>query len=217
LPFEAVLFDLDGTLIDSAPDLAGAANDLRDAHGCRRCRSNNCGRWSAPARAACWAPLRRRPRTMTSMPMKDRTSCAVRIALLRHTVFDAVVPVLDRIDAAGLPWGIVTNKALRWPTRSCTAWAEPDGRGGDRPATARLSPSRTPSPCSKPPAALGCRPAAAAPTWATTCATCRPAAPPAWPPWRAAWGYLGREPVEPGGPTPCGCQPIELLNWLELA
>ena len=30
---EAVLFDLDGTLIDSAPDLAGAANDLRQAHG----------------------------------------------------------------------------------------------------------------------------------------------------------------------------------------
>ena len=29
----AVLFDLDGTLIDSAPDLAGTANDLRAQHG----------------------------------------------------------------------------------------------------------------------------------------------------------------------------------------
>ena len=28
----AVLFDLDGTLIDSAPDLAGAANQLREQH-----------------------------------------------------------------------------------------------------------------------------------------------------------------------------------------
>ena len=30
---QAVLFDLDGTLVDSAPDLAGAANELRQAHG----------------------------------------------------------------------------------------------------------------------------------------------------------------------------------------
>ena len=28
-----LLFDLDGTLVDSAPDLAGAANDLRASHG----------------------------------------------------------------------------------------------------------------------------------------------------------------------------------------
>ena len=33
---QAVLFDLDGTLIDSAPDLAGAANDMREARGLPR-------------------------------------------------------------------------------------------------------------------------------------------------------------------------------------
>ena len=33
LPHAAVLFDLDGTLIDSAPDLAGTGDDMRIARG----------------------------------------------------------------------------------------------------------------------------------------------------------------------------------------
>jgi hypothetical protein len=35
---QAVLFDLDGTLIDSAPDLGAAADKMRTDRGCLRCR-----------------------------------------------------------------------------------------------------------------------------------------------------------------------------------
>ncbi len=33
LPLRAVLFDLDGTLLDTAPDMVGALNDLRRENG----------------------------------------------------------------------------------------------------------------------------------------------------------------------------------------
>lgn len=49
---QAILFDLDGTLIDSAPDLAGTANDMRAARACRRCRMRLCAAWWAPVPAA---------------------------------------------------------------------------------------------------------------------------------------------------------------------
>ena len=49
----AVLFDLDGTLIDSAPDLAGACNEMRVERGLAPLPYERAAaRWSARARAA---------------------------------------------------------------------------------------------------------------------------------------------------------------------
>ena len=65
----AVLFDLDGTLIDSAPDLGRRRRP--DAHriaACRRCRSSATARWPAPARAACSASLSASRRTHAGLP-----------------------------------------------------------------------------------------------------------------------------------------------------
>ena len=39
----AVLFDLDGTLVDSAPDIAAAVNELMTAQAWRRTRSRRYG------------------------------------------------------------------------------------------------------------------------------------------------------------------------------
>jgi phosphoglycolate phosphatase-like HAD superfamily hydrolase len=50
-----VLFDLDGTLIDSAPDLGAAADKMRTDRGMPPLPLDATGPWPAPARAACWA------------------------------------------------------------------------------------------------------------------------------------------------------------------
>jgi len=52
---DAVLFDLDGTLIDSAPDLAARPMTCARSTAWHRCRSTRCARWWARARAAWWA------------------------------------------------------------------------------------------------------------------------------------------------------------------
>jgi phosphoglycolate phosphatase-like HAD superfamily hydrolase len=54
----AVLFDLDGTLVDSATDLGAAADRMRVARGLPSLAARSItGREPAPVRGACW-PLR---------------------------------------------------------------------------------------------------------------------------------------------------------------
>ena len=196
----SVLFDLDGTLVDSAPDLAGAANDmragawpaghaLRDAAadgGRGRARHARHGA-SASARAT-----RGYDALRDGVPGALRSAHAARDACLRR----AWSRCSTRWTQRGLPWGIVTNKAARFTVPLV------DGLGLQRARAVLISGDTTPH--AKPhPAPLleaarrtGAGAAATASTSATTCVTCRPAAPPAWPTLAAAWGYLGRgEPI----------------------
>ena len=57
-----VLFDLDGTLLDSAPDFVATVNALRAATASRRWPRQPCARMYRRARARCW---RRRSRNST--------------------------------------------------------------------------------------------------------------------------------------------------------
>jgi phosphoglycolate phosphatase len=114
--FEAVLFDLDGTLADTAPDLGGATNVLLAEEG-------------RPLQAL--ATLR----PYTSQGVRgllragfgiDSTHADYHRLFQRFLdiyasricdesrLFDGIPELLDRLESMGLGWGIVTNKRMRF-------------------------------------------------------------------------------------------------------
>jgi 2-phosphoglycolate phosphatase len=112
----AVLFDLDGTLIDSAPDLAGACNDMRVERGL------------PPLPYAALRPMvgsgaRGMVGVGFSVAPGDAGYDALRTEFLdryearmteRTRVFDAVPALLAGLAERGIAWGIVTNKIARF-------------------------------------------------------------------------------------------------------
>jgi phosphoglycolate phosphatase len=116
LPIAAVLFDLDGTLADTAGDLAGALNCVRADRGLPPLPVGALrAHASAGARGMLQAGMGIGPR--------DAAFDALRSAFLAHyahclaettRLFDGVAELLDALEVRGLPWGIVTNKATRF-------------------------------------------------------------------------------------------------------
>lgn len=110
---EAVLFDLDGTLVDSAPDLAGAANDLRAERGLPPLPLQTLRPMvGAGARGMVGLAFEKRPGDEGYETLRERFLQIYGQRLLRETcVFDGVWRVLDVVESKGLRWGVVTNKA----------------------------------------------------------------------------------------------------------
>ncbi len=112
----AVLFDLDGTLLDSAPDLAGAANALRKAEGLEplpleRYRAH-CG---SGARGMLKVAFGLAPGHDRFEALKQTFFTEYQQRLTHNThAFEGVGEVLSALRLAGLPWGVVTNKGERF-------------------------------------------------------------------------------------------------------
>lgn len=129
-PIEAVLFDLDGTLADTAPDLVGALERLRVA---LRMPAIETGGLRALASRGAVAILE------AGLPELDE---AEREALRPRFIddykarcweasrpFDGMPECLAQIEATGMKWGIVTNK-LEYLAAEVAARAGWNGRAG---------------------------------------------------------------------------------------
>ena len=106
-----MLFDLDGTLLDSAPDLVGSLNWVRQSEGLQPLAVQEMSRYASKGAVGL---------LKGGMPATDDdTFEGWRAIFLEHyalnsyrhsRLYDGVTELIGFLDQTGIPWGIVTNK-----------------------------------------------------------------------------------------------------------
>jgi phosphoglycolate phosphatase len=112
---QAVLFDLDGTLADTAPDLAAAVNKMRHERGLDMVPLDDLRPLaSAGARGLIGGAFGIGPEHPEYAAMRDEFLANYEADLcIETTLFPGIDAVLDELDARAVRWGIVTNKVAR--------------------------------------------------------------------------------------------------------
>lgn len=115
-PPGAILFDLDGTLADTAPDLAQALNKLRLDRGLEPAPYASLRPFaSAGARGLIGAGLGVMPEAEEYEALRLAFLNNYQAAIAVHSrLFDGIPELLQHLNKAGIAWGVVTNKVMRF-------------------------------------------------------------------------------------------------------
>ncbi len=114
--WRCMLFDFDGTLADTAPDLAAAANAMRTARGMDALPLAALRPYvSQGARGMMREAFACHPGDECYEALKEEFLDRYERALAVETrLFDGMDAVLDALESRGVRWGIVTNKSVRF-------------------------------------------------------------------------------------------------------
>jgi phosphoglycolate phosphatase len=113
---QAVLFDLDGTLIDSAPDLGAAVDKMRVARGMSSLPLSHyrpmagAGARGMMGLAFGYTPEHPDYEAMKEEFFRNYESCMTE----RTFAFDGIAQMIQDLVAMNMPWGVVTNKSKRF-------------------------------------------------------------------------------------------------------
>lgn len=112
LKTQCVLFDLDGTLVDTAPDLGGSANYVREQLGLPPLPLDDYRPVaSAGARGLLGKALGIKPDDTTFATHRDTFLNHYRANLSKaSTLFPGMEELLVTLEQRGIRWGVVTNK-----------------------------------------------------------------------------------------------------------
>jgi phosphoglycolate phosphatase len=116
---QAVLFDLDGTLADTAPDLAAALNRLRGDQGLEPLPLEEVRPFaSAGARGLVHIGFDAKPGDAEYDALREAFLEFYRERTCVETrLFEGIPDLLGELARRKIPWGIVTNKATRFTDR----------------------------------------------------------------------------------------------------
>ena len=213
---EAVLFDLDGTLADTAPDLCAAANFLLEEEGRpQQPFAHLRPHTSGGVRGLLGAGFGIDPAHVDYERLAARFLELYAARLCEESaLFDGIPALLDTLDGHGIAWGVVTNKRARFTDPLVVALGlsprTPCVVSGDTTAAAKPSPLPILHACD----VLGCAPqrtlyvgddrrdiVAGRAAGTLTAAV--------------SYGYLGDSgPPHEWGADFIADHPAELLNWL---